>query len=68
MNQHTDYGRAIEDARRDLDVFKKAYMASERAKQEAEERFEKEKRYLLEELNCLRVRCFASLSFVFRRN
>jgi len=42
-DQHNDHGRAIEEAKRDLDVFKKAYMNSERAKQEAEERFEKEK-------------------------
>lgn len=54
-NQNTDYGRAIEEAKRDLDVFKKAYMAAERDKSEAEEKFEKEKKALTDELNAFRV-------------
>lgn len=61
--QSTDHVRAIEEARRDLEVFKKAYMSAERDKTEAEEKFEKEKKVLTDELSALRVglpQCCAS--------
>jgi len=58
--QNLDQGRLLEDTKRDLEVFKKAYYKAERDMHDREERFELEKQALSDEINQLRVRLFPS--------
>ena len=58
--QCQDQGRLLEEAKRDLEVFKKAYYKAEREMHDREERFEQEKQTLSDEIHQLRVRLFPS--------
>ena len=54
--QCQDQGRLLEEASRDLDVFKKAYFRAEREAQDREAKFEQEKQALNDEIHQLKVR------------
>ena len=54
--QCRDQGRLLEEASRDLDVFKKAYYKAERDTHDREARFEQEKQALYNEIHQLKVR------------
>lgn len=54
--QCQDQGRLLEEANRDLDVFKKAYYRAEREMQDYKARFELEKQSLSDEIHQLKVR------------
>ena len=56
--QCQDQGRLLEEAKRDLEVFKKAYYKAERDMHDREERFELEKQALSDEIHQLKVRLF----------
>lgn len=56
--QCQDQGRLLEEAKRDLEVFKKAYYKAEREMHDREERFEQEKQALSDEIHQLKVRLF----------
>jgi hypothetical protein len=58
--QCQDQGRLLEEAKRDLEVFKKAYYKAERDMHDHEERFEQEKHALSYEIHQLKVRYFQS--------
>lgn len=53
--QCQDQGRLLEEAKRDLEVFKKAYYKAEREMHDHEERFEQEKQALSDEIHQLKV-------------
>jgi hypothetical protein len=53
-----DQGRLLEEAKRDLEVFKKAYYKAERDIHDRDERFELEKQALSDEIHQLKVRLF----------
>jgi hypothetical protein len=65
--QCQDQGRLLEETKRDLDVFKKAYYKAEREIREHEERFEQEKRTLNDEIIQLKVRHFPQFPMRSRR-
>ena len=54
--QCQDQGRLLEEANRDLDVFKKAYYRAEREMQDYKAKFELEKQSLSDEIHQLKVR------------
>lgn len=54
--QCQDQGRLLEEAKRDLEVFKKAYYETERDMHDRVGRFEKEKQALRDEIHQLKVR------------
>ena len=56
--QCRDQGRLLEEANRDLEVFKKAYYKAERDMHDREVRFEQEKQHLFDEIDQLKVRLF----------
>jgi hypothetical protein len=58
--QCQDQGRLLEEAKCDPEVFKKAYYKAERDMHDREERFEREKQALNDEIRELRVRAFLS--------
>lgn len=60
--QCRDQGRLLEEATRDLEVFKKAYYKAERDIQDREARFELEKQALNVEIHQLKVRLFLKVS------
>lgn len=59
--QCQDQGRYLEEAKRDLEVFKKAYYKAEREMQDREARFELEKKVLRDEISLLVVSLFPSI-------
>ena len=56
--QCQDQGRLLEEAIRDLEVFKKAYYKAEHDMRDREARFEQEKQALSDEIQQLKVRAF----------
>lgn len=56
--QCRDQGRLLDEANRDLEVFKKAYYKAERDMHDHQARFEQEKQALYEEIHQLKVRLF----------
>jgi len=52
--QFQNQEQLLEEARRDLDMYKKAFFDAERAKRDLEERFEEEKQALNDEIRQLR--------------
>ena len=56
--QCQDQGRLLEEAIRDLEVFKKAYYKAEHDMRDREARFEQEKQALSDEIHQLKVRVF----------
>jgi len=63
--QCQDQRQLLEEANRDLDVFKKAYYKAEREIQDREAKFEQEKQALSDEIYQLKVRL--SPSYPMRR-
>jgi len=61
-SQYQDQGRLLEEATRDLDVFKKAYYKAEREIQDYKATVEQEKRLLSDEIHHLKVRHSPSIS------
>ena len=62
-----DQGRLLKEAKRDLEVFRKAYYKAEREAQDREARFELEKEALEDEIRRLRVRIFPPCPDGFRK-
>lgn len=56
--QCRDQGRLLEEAKRDLEVFKKAYYKAEHDMHDREARFQQEKQVLYDEIHQLKVRFF----------
>jgi hypothetical protein len=56
--QCRDQGLLLEEANRDLEVFKKAYYKAERDMHDREARFDQEKKALFNEIHQLKVRLF----------
>lgn len=64
--QCQDQGRLLEETKRDLEVFKKAYYKAERDMHDREAWFEQEKQTLNDEIHQLKVRLFPHPRRVFQ--
>ena len=64
--QFQNQEQLLEEARRDLDMYKKAFFDTERAKRDLEEMFEQEKQVLNNEIRQLKVRLLPPLPRVKR--